>query len=183
MGQRVEIAMTKWRTLPHWSYAGIYLGSDAHGDWIGLPSGTVYQRPGVEYEATNDAVTLVPSANLPERGWMAAFYGRGRPWSKPAVATPVEIYVDITTPPRWDGVVLRAVDLDLDVIRGTTGRTWVDDEDEFAEHRRTLDYPDVVIAHATLNCEQVHDAVRNRIAPFDGATAERWLRTLSALRG
>ena len=30
----------------------------------------------------------------------------------------VEVYVDMTTPAEWDGAVLRAVDLDLDVVRG-----------------------------------------------------------------
>ncbi|MFS3129424.1 DUF402 domain-containing protein [Nocardioides sp. Bht2] len=171
--------MTKWRTLPHWSYPGIYLGSDQHGDWIGLPDGTLYQRPGVEYRATHDTVTLVPSRDLPERGWLAAFHSK--PWSKPALRHPVEVYVDITTPPRWEGSVLRAVDLDLDILRGPSGRTWIDDEDEFAEHRRTLDYPDVVIAHATLNCEQVQEAVQSRTAPFDDESPRRWLGTLAAL--
>ena len=33
---------------------------------------------------------------------------------------PVRVYVDITTPPVWDGSVLRAVDLDLDVDRAAT---------------------------------------------------------------
>ena len=54
----------------------------------------------------------------------------------------MRVYVDITTPPVWDGTVLRAVDLDLDVVRGNTGRVWVDDEDEFADHRVRFGYPD-----------------------------------------
>ncbi|WP_180935649.1 DUF402 domain-containing protein [Nocardioides ungokensis] len=37
--------------------------------------------------------------------------------------------------------MLRAVDLDLDVVRGRTGRVWIDDEDEFAEHRVRFGYP------------------------------------------
>ena len=48
---------------------------------------------------------------------------------------PFDVYVDITTVPVWlDGPTraVTAVDLDLDVVRGWTGRVWVDDEDEFA---------------------------------------------------
>ena len=55
----------------------------------------------------------------------------------------------MATPAVWHGEdLVRAVDLDLDVIRGTTGRVWVDDEDEFAEHRVSLGYPDEVIEQA-----------------------------------
>ncbi len=171
--------MTKWRTHPHWTYTGRYLGSDEHGDWIGLPAGTVFDRPGACFAAPNDSVTLVPAADLPERGWLAAFHAPGTSWTLPGIATPVEVYVDITTPPRWDGSTLRSIDLDLDVIRAFSGRVWIDDEDEFALHRRTLDYPDVVIAHATLNCEQVHHAVQHALPPYDGPTAAHWLAQLT----
>ena len=58
---------------------------------------------------------------------------------------PIDLYVDMTTPPAWDGDVLRAVDLDLDVVRGRTGRVWVDDEDEFAAHRGPYGYPTAVV--------------------------------------
>ena len=47
----------------------------------------------------------------------------------------------MATPPYWDGDVLRSVDLDLDVIQGLSGRVWVDDEDEFADHRVRWGYP------------------------------------------
>lgn len=175
--------MTKWRRLPHWVYDGVFLGSDEHGDWIGLPAGTHYERPGAAFDSPNAALTLAPAAGLDERGWVAAFHAPGGTWTMPVMSAPVEVYVDITTPPKWDGATLRAVDLDLDVIRGTSGRVWIDDEDEFAQHRHTLGYPDVVIAHATLNCDRVHDAVASRQAPFDGVVPERWFAALAALTG
>ena len=131
-GTPVEVAMTKWRDLPHWEYSGVFLGSDLYGDWIGIPAGTAMSRPGADYVAPVDQVSLVPPAHAGERGWLATFHGRGGE---------VEVYVDITTPPLWDRSTLRAVDLDLDVVRGTTGRVWVDDEDEFAEHRIALGLP------------------------------------------
>ncbi len=180
VGDPVRVEMTKWRTLPHWNFAGTFLGSDEYGDWLGLPAGTRFSRPGAAFAAPNDSVTLIPSADLPERGWVAAFHTPGTDWTLPGIATPVEVYVDITTPPRWDGSVVRAVDLDLDIVRAFSGRTWIDDEDEFALHRRTLAYPDVVVAHATINCEQVHHAVLHAIAPYDSTTATHWLSQLAA---
>ena len=71
--------------------------------------------------------------------WLATFYGTDP-------RRPFDVYVDIATPAVWhgDGLV-RAVDLDLDVIRGTTGRVWVDDEDEFADAPRRLGYPTEVV--------------------------------------
>jgi hypothetical protein len=70
--------------------------------------------------------------------------------------------------------VLRAVDLDLDVVRGAAGRVWVDDEDEFAQHRVELDYPTPLVVHAARSCDLVHAAVKAGSAPYDG-TADTWL--------
>ena len=166
--------MTKWRDLPHWEFAGAYLGSDRHGDWIGLPVGTHYARPGVAFDSPTPAVTLVPAADLEERGWLAAFHPTGG-YRYPGAASAVEVYVDIATPPRWHDRLVTSVDLDLDVLRGPSGRVWIDDEDEFAHHRISLDYPDVVVAHAGLNCDHVHRMMRDRVAPFDGRTHLPWL--------
>ena len=150
--------MTKWGERPHWVYDGTYLGADEHGDWIGFPEGSRFTRPGAEYVAPYDQVGLVP----PDQGWVAAFHSPGgKVW----------VYVDITTVPVWDGPVVRAVDLDLDVVRGVTGRVWVDDEDEFAQRRDG--YPDTVVAEALRTCAEVEAMVRDRVAPFD--SAERWL--------
>jgi hypothetical protein len=166
-GTPIEVAMTKWRDLPHWAYRAFFLGSDERGDWIGIPAGTHMSRPGAEYVAPVDQVGLVPpaGADAGDRGWLATFHADGGQ---------VDVYVDITSPPRWDGTVLRAVDLDLDVVRGTTGRVWVDDEDEFAEHRVSLDYPTTLVVHATRSCDHVHGRMLRRLAPYDGSAAP-WL--------
>ncbi|WP_235737309.1 DUF402 domain-containing protein [Nocardioides alcanivorans] len=169
--------MTKWRQLPHWTFSGTYLGSDQHGDWIGLPTGTHYERPGAAYDSPSASVTLVPAPDADERGWLAAFHAAGH--RLPGFTAAIEVYVDITTPPKWQGRVLTSVDLDLDVVRGSSGRVWVDDEDEFAEHRHTLDYPDVVVAHAGINCDLVQQLVSDRVAPFDGRTHLPWLAQVS----
>ena len=38
----------------------LYLGSDAAGDWLGFPTGSLMSRPGFEFTSTNDQVGLVP---------------------------------------------------------------------------------------------------------------------------
>ena len=165
-GDPVRVVMTKWLDRPHWEFDCHFLGSDEHGDWLGILAGTTMARPGATYVAPTHQVGLVPPPGPDgERGWLATFHAEGGP---------VRVYVDVTTPPVWDGQVLRAVDLDLDVVRGNTGRVWVDDEDEFADHRVRFGYPDDLSAAAMASCDRVHAAVAAGVAPYDGSAA-LWL--------
>ena len=92
----------------------------------------------------------------------------------------VWVYVDMTTPPVWDGATVRAVDLDLDVIRGRDGDVVVDDEDEFAEHQVAFGYPPEVVALAEASRDQVRAAILAERAPYDGSH-EPWLAALARL--
>ncbi|MCW2792490.1 MAG: hypothetical protein JWO76_1588 [Nocardioides sp.] len=169
-GDPVRVVMTKWGDRPHWEYDAVLLGSDEHGDWLGIPGGTPMARPGADYVAPVDQVGLVPAPGPDaERGWLATFHARGGQ---------VRVYVDMTTPPTWDGAVLRAVDLDLDVVHGNAGRIWVDDEDEFAEHRIAFGYPDEISRLAMESCDRVRAAMEAGRAPYDGV-AEAWLALLA----
>jgi hypothetical protein len=171
VGDRVRIEMEKWGGRPHWRFDAIWLGMDEHGEWIGIPAGTPMSRPGMDVVSENDQVGLIPSAGLPEeeRWWLATFHAPDAPR--------VSVYVDITTAPRWDGSVLRTVDLDLDVIRLVGGEVLVDDEDEFAEHQVELGYPRDVVALAEASRERVHAAVLRADRPFDGSH-EGWQAVL-----
>jgi hypothetical protein len=166
--------MTKWGHRPHWEFDAVFLGSDQHGDWLGIVAGTTMVRPGATYVAPTDQVGLVPPPGPEaERGWLVTFHAEGGP---------VRVYVDITTPPVWDRAVVRAVDLDLDVIRGADrsgrgGRVWVDDEDEFADHRVRYAYPDDVVRAAMQSCDRVHADVAAGRAPYDGSAAAWLART------
>lgn len=173
-GDAVRVVMTKWGDRPHWEFDCRFLGSDEHGDWLGIAAGTRMSRPGASYVAETHQVGLVP-ADGPDnpRGWLATFHDTGGP---------LRVYVDITTPPVWDGAVVRAVDLDLDVVCGPTGRVWIDDEDEFADHRVRFEYPDPVTRGAMASCDHVHAAVVDGAAPYDG-TAATWLARLADLLG
>ena len=175
--------MSKWGDRPHWAFDAIYLGADEHGEWLGIRAGTHMSRPGAAFDCACDQVGLVP-AEGPEEGrhFLATFNAPGAPYWE-SIGAPVEVYVDLTTPPVWDGTVLRAVDLDLDVVRGTTGRVWIDDEDEFARHRVQYSYPDDVVRAAIRTCEEIAKAARERVAPYDGTTPQRWLDRLAGLAG
>jgi uncharacterized protein len=172
---RVRVVMTKWGDRPHWEFDCRFLGRDEHGDWLGIEAGTQMSRPGASYVAATHQVGLVPPAAGPdhERGWLATFHD---------VGGPMRVYVDITTPPVWDGPVLRAVDLDLDVICGPTGRVWIDDEDEFADHQVRFGYPEGVVLGAQASCDRVHAAVVDARAPYDGSAAT-WLTRLAERLG
>jgi len=167
VGGPVRCVMSKYGDRPHWEFDGVLLGSDTHGDWVGVPAGTPMARPGAAFVPPVDSVLLVPAD---DEGWLGTFYAPG---------FRVEVYVDVTTPATWDGPVLRAVDLDLDVVRGETGRVWIDDEDEFAEHRLAYGYPDSLVATASRTCDDVHRRVLARSAPFDGVAPEVWLQALA----
>ncbi|MCF6376488.1 DUF402 domain-containing protein [Nocardioides KLBMP 9356] len=181
-GTQIRVEMTKWGDRPHWEFDGVFLGEDEHGEWLGFPAGTVNTRPGLRLESKADCVTLVPTS-----GWYAATFHAPGIWC--------DTYVDIATPGRWDGAVMRAVDLDLDVIRMSdplpevvyhaaeeagrvAGEVFVDDEDEFAEHQVALGYPADVVEQAQASCDAVLADVRAGRAPYDG-TAQRWLSELA----
>lgn len=182
-GSGIDVAMTKWGDRPHWRFTGTWLGSDQHGEWLGFPQGTLNARPGFEFRSEVDSVTLVPRAS-----WhLATFHAPGI-WC--------DLYVDITTPATWQAQALAAVDLDLDVIRmaptpparsalaptnlsSGPGEVYVDDEDEFDEHRITLGYPDDVVTAARASCADVLSAVQGARAPYDGSHLP-WLERLRA---
>jgi hypothetical protein len=171
-GDAVRLEMTKWGDTPHWQMDAVYLGHDDAGDWIGFPRGTRMSRPGMTITTENDQVGLVPAAGTAVgQAWLATFHGPGGiVWT----------YVDMTTVPVWDDHTIHAVDLDLDVIERLDRSVFVDDEDEFEEHRVSLGYPDEIVALATATSDLVRSAVGARLPPFDGRSAP-WLELLRGL--
>lgn len=165
-GQQILVEMAKWGDRPHWTYRGIYLGADEHGDWLGCPAGTHYRRPEAEFTADFAGVVLVPSDGA---AYLPAFNDER--------ATSA-VYADIATPAVWDGAILRSIDLDLDVIQRQDGTVLLDDEDEFAAHQVAYGYPAEVIEVAERTAAEVLAAVRRRDAPFDGSS-DRWLAELA----
>lgn len=171
-GTPVRFEITKYGDRPHWRYAGAYLGADDLGDWVGIPAGTPHARPGLAFDSDVDSVVLV----RPGVHHLAALHAPGL-WC--------DVYVDMATPPVWDltgeVAVVRSVDLDLDVVRRDDGSVFVDDEDEFADHRVSLGYPAELVTAAERARDEVRAAVLAGLPPYDGATGRRWLEALAAL--
>lgn len=169
----MRVRATKWLERPHWAFDGVWLGADAHGDWVGFPAGTAFARPGHGFTATWDSVALFPRA-----GWAAAF-NAGHPRG-------LGTYVDLATAPEWRadaaGSTVSYVDLDLDVVERAGAPAFIDDEDEFAEHALEFGYPPELVARVRADADAVLAAVQRREPPFDGATAAAWLARLAGLR-
>jgi protein associated with RNAse G/E len=166
-GSPLRVVATKWGDRPHWEHDAVWLGQDEHGTWAGVRVGTVITRPGARVVTRQPQVELFPAAP-----YVATFYAD-------EADPPCRVYVDISTVPLVADRRVRSVDLDLDVLVGVHGRVWVDDEDEFAEHRALWGYPDEIVAMAVTSCEAVRDAAAAGLAPFDGAHLA-WLERLAA---
>jgi uncharacterized protein len=170
-GDACRLEFTKWGDQPHWEMDAVYLGADSHGDWLGYPVGTHMSRPGLSLVSENLQVGLIPAAGMLGQAWVATFHGPGGP-----VAT----YVDISTPAQWSSSVVRAVDLDLDVVEPFDVEAFVDDQDEFDLHSVTLGYPSEIVDLALASRDLLLTAVRAHVPPFDGSH-RRWLDRLSLL--
>ena len=170
-GSPVRVVAHKWPDRPHWEHDAVHLGEDDLGLWVGAPVGTAMSRPGAAFRTDQRQVTLVPH----EGAFLATFYERGG-------TAHCDVYVDITTVPVRTPDAVTAVDLDLDVVRGWTGRVWVDDEDEFAAHRVRYAYPSDLVRLAVTSCDEVHAAVSSARPPYDGVLPRSWFEVLDAVR-
>jgi hypothetical protein len=160
----VDCDMRKWGDVQHWRFAVELLGRDVHGTWLGARPPTKYSGPRGEGEFTYPFVVLVPE----DQWWIATYY-------EPGPDLDVEIYVDITTPSTWlSDTHITTVDLDLDVVLQFDGTLYLDDQDEFDEHKVVFGYPQDVIDTAQATARDLMDAVRDRREPF-GIAGKSWL--------
>ena len=72
------------------------------------------------------------------------------------------------------------IDMDLDVIRSTLHGVFVDDEDEFEDHRVGMGYPAETVETMRAECAALREAVDAMKAPFDvegtSNTSAEWFR-------
>jgi uncharacterized protein len=163
----IWVERRKWPQSPHYRHESVWLGEDADGTWLGLMKDRpVFRGDRVLFMAENPGLLLVP-----HHKWWMAWFPTGRRFS---------LYVDIVTPPVRDGDEISMVDLDLDVIRTNEGDVELLDEDEFAEHQVTLNYPPEMIRSASEWGSRVFAAVQNGDAPFVAPPA-RWADMLAQL--
>lgn len=186
-GSEMIFQWRKWDGSPHWRHECVYLGADEWGDWVGQPVGWHSARPGAAFVAQTPNVTLVPAVDhiaqrdkvtlVPASADFALTVNRDHPRR-------MRIYIDLGWDVRWsdDPLLVTGIDMDLDVVRVEGDRgTWVDDRDEWEEHRVRYGYPAEVTVHLEALALDLEDRVRARTAPFDDATADPWLDALEAL--
>lgn len=147
----------------------MYLGSDRWGDWVGQRSGWRSVRPGASAAPAADVVTLIP----PSGDFAASLFGPGND---------LAIYIDVAWDVRWEDGAPTGIDMDLDVVRARDGRgIWIDDRDEWDEHRVQYGYPlDVVTRLETVAIDLEREVTQESV-PFDGLTAAHWLSELDRL--
>jgi len=167
--------MSKWGARSHWQWTGLYLGTDEHGVWLGYPIGTCYARPGQQFIADFAGVGLVPSHNAAH---LTVFNGPSLTGTNIHHAS---LYIDVTTPAVWDSDILRAIDLDLDVVQ-RQGSVSIVDQEEFQAHQLEYNYPAEIVALAEDSAQRVLATVRSGHAPYDG-TAQHWFEVLTRLGG
>lgn len=148
----------------------VYLGHDQWGEWFGQPVGWRSIRPGREVITSAPNVTLMPAS-----GEFALTV------NAPPVRT--RVYIDLGWDVRWsttDPGSAEGIDMDLDVVKALDERgIWIDDRDEWDEHRVRYGYPPDVVARLEELAEDLEATVRAGLPPFDDATADLWLARLA----
>ena len=167
-GTRLLFRWRKWDGGPHWVHECVYLGRDRWGDWFGQLPGWDSSRPGRVFEPEHPNVTL-----LPPSGDYA--------YTHNAAPHHTRVYIDIAWDLRWQGSEPTGIDMDLDVVERTDRGVYIDDEDEWDEHRVAYDYPIDLVQRLEALAAELEQQVLQRTPPFDEATAEDWLRRLAEL--
>ena len=175
MSEQWRLAWRKWDGAAHWQHELELLGEDDTGTWFGQREDSTSSKPGASALVRADNVWNV----VPGRGWTVRFFRlvAGGGWRiAESDAGTVGMYADIGTAIELDATAreITGIDLDLDVIQ-IGDRLVLDDEDEFAEHRVSMDYPPGVAASAERDAQEVLAHVRAGLPPFDGR-AQEWLR-------
>lgn len=168
-GTRLTFRWRKWDGGTHWTHECVYLGADEWGDWFGQPAGWPSSRPGRDVIPTEPSVTLLPTSGE------YAFTHNAPPHR-------TRVYIDLAWDAGWsDAGEPMGVDMDLDVVERLDRGVYIDDRDEWDEHRVQYGYPlDIVERLETLAID-LERRVTDRDAPFDESTAAAWLGRLAEL--
>lgn len=162
MDATVHVRYSKWPDRPHWAYDMVRIGEDAFGTWLWAPAGTVARRGDEPPQRQPHAFTEL----IPRGEWFSAIWNAGGKY---------EIYVDVNTPPRWEGATVRMIDLDLDVVRvHDDGAVSTLDEDEFALHSDAFGYPADVVTEARMTAERINRELSSGEWP-PASVASAWL--------
>ncbi|MGO2097065.1 MAG: DUF402 domain-containing protein [Candidatus Microbacterium stercoravium] len=177
-GTKTHINWRKWDGGPHWVHEVVYLGRDEWGSWFGQRPGWRSHRPGRDTLLRTSCVMLLPDP--------APGSDHGAEWILTVNAPPqrTRVYIDVAWEARWDrdSTEPTAIDMDLDVVRRTDQRgIYIDDEDEWEEHRVEYGYPLHVVNRLEIVTADLKQRVTARTAPFNEATTHPWFDVLEAL--
>ncbi|MFG6490982.1 DUF402 domain-containing protein [Microbacterium sp. P03] len=167
-GTPLNFRWRKWNGGPHWEHECIYLGSDRWGDWFGQQPGWRSARPGRDVAVQHPNITLLPPSG-------EFVYTRN------AAPSRTVIYIDIAWDARWQDGVPTGIDMDLDVVDRVERGIYIDDRDEWEEHRVAYGYPPEIVARLEQVAIDLEEQVTRRVPPFDDATADSWFVRLEAL--
>lgn len=168
-GTRLTFRWRKWDGSPHWRHDCYYLGSDRWGDWFGQPAGSHSSRPGRDVVIEHADITL-----LPPSGDYALTMN--------APPNRTRIYIDIAWDLRWsENGEPSGIDMDLDVVDHAVRGIYIDDRDEWDEHRVRYGYPLHIVERLEALAVDLEARVTAHEAPFDAATAEHWFAVLARL--
>lgn len=170
-GTVTQFRWRKWDDGVHWVHDCVYLGHDSWGEWFGQPAGWRSIRPGRNVVTAGPNVTLMPPS-----GEYAMTVN--------AAPSRTRIYIDLGWDIGWSQSapgVAEGIDMDLDVVRALDERgIWIDDRDEWDEHRVHYGYPREVVERLETLAVDLERRVRAAEAPFNDATADAWLERLAA---
>ncbi|MBK9940674.1 MAG: DUF402 domain-containing protein [Kouleothrix sp.] len=139
----VEIRSFKWPYRPNGMALTRFIGEDLFGRWLGITRGDPWWSANRSHTGVfnHSFVKLVPKDTF----WTACFNS-----SDPIVD------VDIVLPVQWFGHVVEEVDLELDILRSTTGQVIVRDQDTF-EHVRTKSHRSLISERGSENLPHLID--------------------------
>ena len=167
-GTRLLFRWRKWDDSPHWIHECVYLGSDRWGDWFGQLPGWGSSRPGRTFAPQHPNVTLLP----PSGEWV---------FTRNAAPQRTRTYIDLAWDARWQDGGPTGIDMDLDVVDRLDAGIYIDDRDEWDEHRVAFGYPLDIVERLETVALDLERRVSAREAPFDDATPGGWLDRLAAL--
>lgn len=165
-GTPLDFRWRKWDGSPHWVHECVYLGSDAWGDWFGQRVGMRSARTGREMLVEHANVTLLP----PEGEWVLTMNDTGHR---------TRVYIDLAWDAHWEGEEPTGIDMDLDVIDQQPRGIWIDDRDEWDEHRVAFGYPADIVARLEGVAVDLERRVAAHEKPFHPDVAAHWLAVLA----
>lgn len=165
-GSPVRFRWRKWDGGVHWEHDCLYLGSDRWGDWVGQPAGWRSERPGRLVVAQHPNVTLIPPSG-------------DYAFTRNADPSRTRIYIDLAWDVGWTDGEPTGIDMDLDVVSHTERGLYIDDRDEWDEHRVHYGYPLDLVDRLEALAVDLERRVGAGASPFDAETSAAWLARLA----